>query len=254
MADWSDLKRELDLWRDAGRVATFWWRDDDAVEATPALEPLLALSQRHGVPVHLAVVPAGITSGLVARVAEAPLVQVVQHGLAHRNHEPKGAGASEFGAHRDLALQIDDLRRGWRLLADAGFRHLLPVFVPPWNRICDPTLRQLPGLGYRALSAFEGPTTRIDLPDLLQLHAMVDPIRWKKGHDFRGAEVMLDMIVAELADRRAGRSDPAAPTGLLTHHLQTGPAVWTFVNDLMTRLADHGNARWISLSQLIGPP
>jgi hypothetical protein len=30
---------ELEHWSRAGRDATLWWRDDDAVTATPALEP-----------------------------------------------------------------------------------------------------------------------------------------------------------------------------------------------------------------------
>jgi hypothetical protein len=38
---WRRLEAELDRWGDAGRAATFWWRDDDASDATPALETLL---------------------------------------------------------------------------------------------------------------------------------------------------------------------------------------------------------------------
>ena len=39
--DWAVLGDELARWREAGRSATFWWRDDDAVQRTPALEPEL---------------------------------------------------------------------------------------------------------------------------------------------------------------------------------------------------------------------
>ena len=30
MSSWDALRTELDLWQDAGRDASFWWRDDDA--------------------------------------------------------------------------------------------------------------------------------------------------------------------------------------------------------------------------------
>jgi hypothetical protein len=253
MANWSDLERELDLWHDAGQVATFWWRDDDAVDATKALEPLLELSRRHAVPVHLAIVPAGVTPALVHRLKNHPHVCAMQHGLAHINHEPPGCGASEFGASRDPGLLIGDLRKGRELLVASRTPNLLPVFVPPWNRVANGALARLPALGFRAISAFAGPTTRAEIPGLLQLHALVDPIRWKKGNSFRGAGTMLEMIVAQLKDRRQGRSDPGEPTGLLTHHLQTRPQVWAFVDELMTCLAQHDSARWISLASLIPP-
>ncbi|MGO7418364.1 polysaccharide deacetylase, partial [Rhizobium ruizarguesonis] len=42
MMAWDPLRRELDLWQAAGRVARFWLRDDDAVEPTLALEMLIA--------------------------------------------------------------------------------------------------------------------------------------------------------------------------------------------------------------------
>ena len=200
---------------------------------------------------HLAVVPAGVTRALVDRLADCGHVHVLQHGLAHLNHAAKGSGASEFGADRALATQLDDLGRGWQLLVAAGLARLLPVVVPPWNRMADATLPALPALGYRAISAFEGPTRHHDIPGLLQLHALVDPIRWKEGRSFRGEATMLALILDHLAARREGRAPGEEPTGILTHHLQTGPEVWAFLDRLMARLAAHGSARWVPLSALI---
>jgi hypothetical protein len=42
---WATLQRELDRWAESGKTATFWWRDDDAVEETPQLQTLDALSR-----------------------------------------------------------------------------------------------------------------------------------------------------------------------------------------------------------------
>ncbi|HYC14539.1 MAG TPA: hypothetical protein VEC75_09825, partial [Stellaceae bacterium] len=83
-SDWSDLEAELDRWSGAGRQATFWWRDDDAVAATAALARLLALAE--GAPLALAVVPGNAEPSLAAALAGAPSVRVVQHGWRHLNH------------------------------------------------------------------------------------------------------------------------------------------------------------------------
>ena len=44
MTGWDRLSIELDAWSAAGRAAEFWWRDDDAIDTTPALDRLLSLS------------------------------------------------------------------------------------------------------------------------------------------------------------------------------------------------------------------
>lgn len=50
MAEWSDLDNELNIWRDSGHEATFWWRDDDAIELTDQLSRLLAIVVKHQAP------------------------------------------------------------------------------------------------------------------------------------------------------------------------------------------------------------
>ena len=51
------LARELDLWADQGLQARFWWRDDDAEDASPALARLLLLRRKLGLPLAVAVIP-----------------------------------------------------------------------------------------------------------------------------------------------------------------------------------------------------
>ncbi|MBL4907846.1 MAG: hypothetical protein JKX94_10375, partial [Sneathiella sp.] len=57
MTSWAALKDELDLWRDAGQIATFWWRDDDLNEPTEAFDRLLNLRDSLDIPLSLAVIP-----------------------------------------------------------------------------------------------------------------------------------------------------------------------------------------------------
>src|SRR5690242_11095944 len=87
-AGWPDLADELDRWGEAGREARFWWRDDDAVEATPQLDALLRLSG--DVPLALAVIPAFVEHSLAEALQTRPNVTVLQHGWSHANRQPAG--------------------------------------------------------------------------------------------------------------------------------------------------------------------
>lgn len=249
MATWSELDEELRHWRAAGEVPTFWWRDDDARAPTPALERLIALAERFGTPLHLAIIPEAIDPALAGRMAASPLTYALQHGFAHRNHEPTGSRASEVGEARDLALQEADLREGWRRMQAAGLPQLLPVFVPPWNRIAGKTLPLLAELGYAAVSIFDrGP---VPAPHLPQINGHIDPIRWKGGAQFAGVERTLEQCVRHLAERREGVAERDEPTGFVTHHLQTDEETWDFSEELMARLTRDGAIEWVALSTVL---
>ncbi|QFT58769.1 hypothetical protein FIU94_08020 [Sulfitobacter sp. THAF37] len=240
------------MWQAAGEVPTFWWRDDDTEAPTADLDRLIALAERFSIPLHLAVVPHDIDAGLATRLRAAPLVQCLQHGFAHKNHEPKGARASEVGINRDLELQKADLQTGWQRMVAAALPNLLPVFVPPWNRIADKTLRALPDLGFRAVSIFDTrPRAPVGLP---HFNGHIDPIRWKEGARFAGVEKTLEQCVRHLAQRRTGDAEKDEPTGFVTHHLQTDQATWDFSAALLDRLVAQGGTRWIALPEVMKGP
>ena len=71
MTTWADLEAELTLWREAGERPSFWWRDDDTEAPTDALRRLIDLTGKHGAPLHLAVIPAGISPDLAGFLAAA---------------------------------------------------------------------------------------------------------------------------------------------------------------------------------------
>jgi hypothetical protein len=244
------LSRELARWRKAGRTARLWWRDDDAAGASAALDRLLQASRATGVPLTLAVVPAGDMRSLAGRLARASMVNVVQHGVDHRNRRG-GPAAGEFPhdwPRRDLETA---LRRGWSLLQ--AVPRSQPVYVPPWNDAHPELEAALGACGYAGWSANGelAPAVREDGgPPRLDVH--LDLLRWRGGARFRGRGRLLSALADELRRRRlAGRWE--APIGLLTHHLAHDERAWRFLEAFLAWSAARGELAWVALPAVLRP-
>jgi len=252
MSEWADLDRELDAWGRAERTATFWWRDDDAVTTTPALQRLLRTSVVDGqpVPLALAVIPAQADATLAQALSAAGHVVALQHGYAHANHAAATAKKAEFGAGREAAPA--ELRAGAQRLRELFGERALPVLVPPWNRIDPALVARLGELGLRGLSTYgPRPTTRAaDDPIVVNTH--IDIIDWRGGRRFLGVQECLQLTLGHLAARREDRVDPAEATGLLTHHLVHDEQAWSFLEVFSRHVRRHPAARWMDARQLFG--
>ncbi|HEY8565021.1 MAG TPA: glycosyltransferase [Beijerinckiaceae bacterium] len=228
--EWSSLDEALAQRNGDGGTIEVWWRDDDAVAAGPALERLLGLAHRLEHPLGLAVIPAGVEASLAERLASERSVAVLVHGWAHANHAPAGEKKSEFGSHRPLAAMVDEADRGLSTLRDRLGPGVLPIFVPPWNRIAPSLAAQLSTAGYRGLSTFGPVRPGTTPPGLVQVNAHLDPIDW---HGSRGLSDPEGLIRA-----LAGLVDEGQDViGLLTHHLTHDEAVWHFCEALLERLS-----------------
>lgn len=116
MTSWQALSDEVARWRDAGRTADLWWRDDDAADVDPALDRLLAIHRDTAAPLALAVVPARATAALAQRLAGEPGVDVLQHGYAHMNHAAPPDKKIELGLQRPAMIVLGELGTGWMAL------------------------------------------------------------------------------------------------------------------------------------------
>ena len=249
---WDRLDRELAAWAAEGREATFWWRDDDAVAASPALDRLLRLTESGGVPLALAVIPAPAEPGLAERLATQPQVAVLQHGYAHRNHAGAGMRAVECGGERSLDAVAGELALGRERLHALFGGRFLPVLVPPWNRIDAALPPRLPALGFIGLSTWGARELAEACAGLRQVHTHADPVAWRKGRVFDGAERVVQAIADHLQARREGRADPQEPTGVLTHHLVHDEPGWAFLEELVQRLSRRAGLRWIAPAEAFG--
>src|SRR5690606_29893938 len=184
---WAGLDRELDAWAEAGRTATFWWRDDDAAERTRALDRLLDLAERTGTPIGIAVIPAAATSALVSHLDVHPRTTILQHGWAHVNHALAGAKRAELGGDRPIEAVRNDIARGRSRLRELLGRPAPPSLVPPWNRIAPEVASGLPSLGLRGLSTY-APRSAGRKCGLARVNCHIDPIDWRGTRRYVGEE------------------------------------------------------------------
>jgi hypothetical protein len=237
--NWRALEEELARWRDAGRTADFWWRDDDATKANPALARLLRLSKASGVPVALAVVPLDAAPELFAGLD----ARVLLHGTDHCNRAAPGEKKTEFAAAEPADAALERLRSAYQHLARLAGPALLPVLAPPWNRFKRELIAQLPRCELRGLSGYGARAAAEPVPGVTEVNTHVDLIDWRGTRGFVGEEPALRAALRHLAARRTGRADAAEPTGVLTHHALHDEATWSFLERVCERTRRAG-ARW----------
>jgi hypothetical protein len=274
---WARLDQALTRLHASGHQLSLWWRDDDAVIATPQLDQLLDLAQRYHLPLALAVVPGMAETSLAQRLnhlsADRPEVVILQHGWKHQNHAAGGAKKCEYPASRDPDVCLAELSQGQTRLRNLFGSRLLPVLVPPWNRFASGLIPSLATHGFIGLSGGpsgfpgNGVTPGSNTPGsnemapLRQVHTTIDPIDWasrrnpasngtgngtvSNGIGIRPLAAILDDIIipleAALAPQTLAPPFPktAVPQILMSQTL-----------GILTHHLVHGAALWSFLDQL----
>jgi hypothetical protein len=226
------------------RRILFWWRDDDAETPTPELDRLIALAARHRLPLALAVIPAGATQDLAARVRAAAGLTVLQHGWRHANHAPPDAKKAELGAGRPVGEVLGELAAGRDRLGLLFGERFLPILVPPWNRIAVEVAERLGEAGLIGLSTFGARRAR-------EVNTHLDIFDWKGTRGPLPRHQALAVLAAELERRLAGEDEPL---GILTHHLRHQPESWDLLEELFSLLGPHPAAVWPPPTALFPQP
>ncbi|MFK7857541.1 MAG: polysaccharide deacetylase family protein [Granulosicoccus sp.] len=224
----------------AGCPVTFWLRDDDAVEPCDSLNRLLALTEQFSVPLTLAVIPAYTGEALARRLHACEHVSVAVHGWSHTNYAGADEKKQELGNHRPQSDVLTELQRGFTRLAELHPSQFVPLLVPPWNRISAVIVDHLGELGFTGLSTFgeEKPTA------VMSINTQVDIIDWKGTRGGRSLAALISEITACV---QTGRST----IGILTHQLVHDEPAWYFLEKLFDVIAEHSDARWLSVSELL---
>ncbi len=244
MSDWVRLNEELDFWHQAGKIATFWWRDDDLNEPTDAFDRLLGLRERFDIPLNLAVIPDQVDP-LIGENLDG--CHLLQHGVQHRNYAPEGEKKCEFPDSRPREESIRDLQAGKSRMEELFGDDFLPFFVPPWNRLPETLIPDLKELGFSGLSRFNARREAMPVHGVVEINTHIDPIFWRGDRSAYKDSKIVDMALNHLKARRTGFADQLEPTGLLTHHLVHDEQVWRVVFTLLDHLNNHPAVRWLTL-------
>ncbi len=252
---WDRLEREFDAWSAAGRAVQVWWRDDDATTPGPALTRLLDLAAARRVPLALAVIPDGAGAALAERLRDhAADTNVLQHGYAHKNRAGPGAKKCELVSPAARPAVLDELSRGRESLDRLFAARFRPVLVPPWNRLANDLMAQLPGLGFVGLSCYTARASAAPVPGLVQVNCHLDLLRWRPERGFLGTQEALGLLCEHLAAKRQGRADAAEPSGILSHHKVHDAAAWSFLDRLLACLAAHPAVRLLRADAVFAAP
>ncbi|MEZ5823487.1 MAG: hypothetical protein R3C97_01705 [Geminicoccaceae bacterium] len=172
----------------------FWLRDDDASSMTPQLARLLDIADHLDMPMALAVIPARLQADAADSLASHAQAVIMQHGFDHSNHALPGEKKRELGGTLTTNAVLERLRAGRAILERMCHRRVLPVLVPPWNRIDDEVVAALPDLGFQGLSTFAS-DGRGECAGLVQHNPQIDPIAWRTDRAFLSAPAIVDRIV-----------------------------------------------------------
>ncbi len=246
--EFAPLEDELRRCAEAGLTMTFWWRDDDAIYPSAALDRLLAITERFELRPLLAVIPAKASPVLAERLSTAS-ADIAQHGYAHANRAPRGQKPCEFPDSLDGAEAWRLLRDGHRRMDALFGRSWLPIFVPPWNRFAD---KHVPLLRECRFAVYSGSVPLPAAPPgLRNLHSPVDIMQWRPERRFAGTEACVARLVREIAARREGSWPREDPIGLVTHHLVHDEGAWDFLEVFCESLAQMPASSWKGAAQLI---
>lgn len=242
MVSWEDLKSELNSWQAEGKKILFWWRDDDAIEASHLLDQLLKISEQFQAPLSLAVIP---------ELCHKPFdiletTAILQHGFSHQNN----AGPDEKKCELHHSLINEDLTQRLEIsktkLEEYFPKAFYPCMTPPWNRMSPDLSPPLIKAGFKAISSYKKQTYS---DDICHINTHIDIIDWsKQPRECLNEDKIIQDILSFLQENRQKEN---AVMGLLTHHLVHDQKTWDFLETLLGFLRENSIIQFTEIKDLI---
>jgi hypothetical protein len=185
---------------------------------------------------------------LAAALREAPTCAVLQHGWRHANRAA-GGKKSEYPSGISPSVVAEEITAGRERLRRLFGPRVLPVFVPPWNRIAPELLPVLVETGITTLSSIASSHNVVGPDGLGFFNVHLDLTNWKAGRRFIGEAAALASLVAWLGRARLDNADSIRPLGILTHHLIMDRGTAGFLERFTKLIAEHRAARWVDMSK-----
>ena len=121
------------------------------------------------------------------------------------------------------------------------------MLVPPWNRIDERLIGQLPELGVECLSTFSWPNNSSKITNLMLLNTHIDIIDWKGNRGGRPVSTLATELqeALQIARKRGGE-----PVGFLSHHLVHDENAWAFLEQLFQFTGQNNKIKWCGAGSL----
>lgn len=191
-------------------------RDDDVYKKDGVLLSLMEFCLQKDIPVVYAVIPATLTRSLAKKLNSAKrefphLIDIVQHGWRHVNHNARSSCKYEFGSGRSYGQQKEDMRKGRDKMLHFFGKNFTPAFVPPYHGYDRTTLSLVRGMKLKIFSADR--TLERGGNDFLNLPAELSLNRYSKD----GRPLPLSLRVLAKRTFRQLRTGGSC-LGLVFHH------------------------------------
>lgn len=253
-SNWEKLENEFNLCSKVGFKPSFWIRDDDATDNNKKLDKLLILCQKNNIPISLASIPFLVKTSLIKRVNREN-VSILVHGYKHQNYASLNKKKSEFSDNRPQLKMIEDIKDGLGIINNIFGTQSIPVFVPPWNRICNSALEHLSKVG---IIGFSGKNKSPDFYDpkyknlsLIIHNADIDLIDWKFNKKFAGECKIIEELIKNISYKRKNLFERNNPICILSHHKDMEVKCFEFIEKLFI-FTNSKQAAWLSGHKLFG--
>lgn len=227
-------------------------RNDDVWVLDKSFQEFFDLMLSQKVPVVYGIIPAKLkedTALFLRRSKEkAPkLLDIVQHGYAHRNYAAPQEQPYEFGLARTYTQQFEDILQGMQIMRHWFGELVTPGFIPPYHADDANTIDAIEALNIPLYSS------RLKVPRQTKKFIDLPAQIWANKADAQGVPVPLDFH--GLSRDLASVLESGPITGMVfRHHLMVNPKdkdVLAALMRLLVQERDKGKIQTVLFSELL---